>query len=712
MRIMTVLFLLSLVLVLPADTAVPGNTFEAPNPVTGKAPVQHRPPVDFSFHTLPTELLTTFYDYMPGSYAGNPLAVLESYNGVNGAVYGVFHARETSSSARRVFNFYVDENGNVSTPTYVADNTLWEGYPNLAIDPETYDPFFVYHVNFGQPDTHIQLVFDVWHLLGNAGLLSLSYNVIDNQNIAGVHTPYADDQFVWPYVFISKAPSYETDGKRRIYVQANNNTTHMVDPSENVLITYADFTTLDIENSTIQDLDWSYLTLPLLDDYNADNGVWGRYNKSFCVTPDGKIAAIGYLVADDIDHAGSNHVVFYNDNFAEGAWEVYQIDATSPVDNPLNQDGTPYFDTEFQLFFDWVNSSHPIALFDDNGDLHFIGNQVLGYEDDLGDHYLYGYFSYVKELMFRPADQSFQRRDLYPTGLYQNDDQIYLPWDEDADGEIDDYWDEEEGVMPGDEGYGTVNPVNGWPIWWHGWDEAFHENTYKLAMNQNHGWMAAVWHDGLKNRYYNDMGDEDYIEWDGVPEIMISIASFDSDPGPDETGIPWQEPIRLNANETPELAGMTPCYVYVADHITDLGDGHGLLHMMFLDDASFGSFIQGQGSNSGGTITYCSLDIDFNPVDATDTPAPPETLSLQAAPNPFNPQTTITFELPGSSHATLDIYNIRGQHVKRICDRHLSAGKHSFVWDASASRPASSGVYLARLTAGGKAVTSKLILMK
>ncbi|HPB42922.1 MAG TPA: FlgD immunoglobulin-like domain containing protein, partial [Candidatus Syntrophosphaera sp.] len=82
--------------------------------------------------------------------------------------------------------------------------------------------------------------------------------------------------------------------------------------------------------------------------------------------------------------------------------------------------------------------------------------------------------------------------------------------------------------------------------------------------------------------------------------------------------------------------------------------------------------------------------------------------------NPFNPETTIGFDLPKSGHANLSVYNVKGQLVKTITDGNLEFGKHSFVWNGTDNdgRNVSSGIYFYRLTANGNVETKKMMLMK
>ena len=78
-------------------------------------------------------------------------------------------------------------------------------------------------------------------------------------------------------------------------------------------------------------------------------------------------------------------------------------------------------------------------------------------------------------------------------------------------------------------------------------------------------------------------------------------------------------------------------------------------------------------------------------------------------PNPFNPETSIKFEIPQSSKVSLKIYDITGREVVTLVDRELKAGFYDVKWNAS-DYP--SGVYFYKLTAGEFTETRKMILVK
>jgi|GEM_PF-4757795 len=90
----------------------------------------------------------------------------------------------------------------------------------------------------------------------------------------------------------------------------------------------------------------------------------------------------------------------------------------------------------------------------------------------------------------------------------------------------------------------------------------------------------------------------------------------------------------------------------------------------------------------------------------------------QNFPNPFNPTTTISFDILGTSgtkqNVSLIIYDSRGHHVKTLVDRTREPGHYQIQWDGknTTDEAVGSGIYFYKLTAGDKTVTRKMMITK
>gem|GEM_PF-5415858 len=88
-------------------------------------------------------------------------------------------------------------------------------------------------------------------------------------------------------------------------------------------------------------------------------------------------------------------------------------------------------------------------------------------------------------------------------------------------------------------------------------------------------------------------------------------------------------------------------------------------------------------------------------------------VDLNVAPNPFADQTQIEFTLPNASDVTLEIYNLHGQRVQSLESAQLDAGNHRYQWNGQSSKgePLPTGIYMLRLRADKKWITTKVSLV-
>ncbi|MFC1608040.1 T9SS type A sorting domain-containing protein, partial [Candidatus Latescibacterota bacterium] len=161
---------------------------------------------------------------------------------------------------------------------------------------------------------------------------------------------------------------------------------------------------------------------------------------------------------------------------------------------------------------------------------------------------------------------------------------------------------------------------------------------------------------------------------------------------------------------------------------------------IMISQGSFNEFGDGQaslGDNIGivdfdNTFTYSGLETDaikdlvseHRPIWAkfridlgdddgivtgVDDSTPLQLKLLRNYPNPFNPSTVISFELPSSSHVRLNVYNLSGQLVDTLMDEAVNAGLHEVVWE---SEGVASGVYQCVVESGSLRYSTKMTLVR
>ena len=659
----------------------------------------YRDAPNYEFVTNPTNLITTYYDYMPGSYNGIPVQVqpaVSEPNGFNaGGVYLAYHIQETTTANRKEYFNFISSDGTINPAAPIGTANVWEGYGGLAIDPIIADPFAVWHQQSGSFND-VVLSYDIYHMINGSGLWKEPFLVFDNP----INT---DDQFIWPYVNIGPSPL--GNDYRRVYVYANNATNGAAEhPSENIYFGYADFTYGDLEAQS--ELDWNYFSIPLMDEWH-NSETWTRPFDAVCVSEDGKVAIVGYTISDDPQY-NDKMFVFLNDNYGEGNFDFHQFDMHLDVPEPSNEDGSGAFVNDdgnrYDAFFSFVFSGHFNAIFTDSGTkIRIIGSLGLCGDDPdteesvivTPEEYTYAieYDIESEEFHFQILDAKINANANNPN-YHWGRDQVYLPWDTDNDGENDEY-----------DTDGNLLFTNGWPIYFYDDEAAFHENNFKLVKNEENGWLVAVWEDGLKARYAND-GVAGFEDWASVPEIAI-CTSLDN-------GQSWSDVLYLNAIETPELTGMIPEYVYPGNKVEYIDGNHGKLHLIFLNDFSFGSFIQGFGLANGGMMEYASLNLQIIGAEAEPNVIPAyKTIFSKNCPNPFESSTTISFNLDSNNlgNTEVEIYNIKGQKVRKFT---IDNSKSSVIWDCRdrAGKRVEAGIYYYKIRTGSFTETRKMVLMK
>ena len=136
------------------------------------------------------------------------------------------------------------------------------------------------------------------------------------------------------------------------------------------------------------------------------------------------------------------------------------------------------------------------------------------------------------------------------------------------------------------------------------------------------------------------------------------------------------------------------------------------------------------GSNKGpkaskffGDVTYIpwltsppQAPVSLGPDVGNDgEPLPSVTRLVSAVPNPFNPVTTIRFDVakPGGD-VRIEVFDVAGRLIKRLVSENKPAGFHKVVWEGrdEQAQPVASGVYFVRMKTAKVLETRKLVILK
>lgn len=144
-------------------------------------------------------------------------------------------------------------------------------------------------------------------------------------------------------------------------------------------------------------------------------------------------------------------------------------------------------------------------------------------------------------------------------------------------------------------------------------------------------------------------------------------------------------------------------------------DGDGVTNGQELGDPN-GTWKAGQPNPGNINLVTNPGDPNSIPTEVADNnPLMPAVYRLfNNYPNPFNPTTNISFEIPQSGNVSLKIFDSLGRLVKLLVSGDLPSGRHNFVWDGTddANNNVASGVYLYRFTAGTFTRTMRMVLLK
>lgn len=183
-------------------------------------------------------------------------------------------------------------------------------------------------------------------------------------------------------------------------------------------------------------------------------------------------------------------------------------------------------------------------------------------------------------------------------------------------------------------------------------------------------------------------------------ELIATGGNFGSSESVDfTTGGEWL--VMNPTSGTIEVDGSADIILTVDASSLDAGNYDADIHIMSNDP------------DEGSYIVPVSLSVTS--MGSIDEGVFPTEFALhQNFPNPFNPLTSIRYDLPENEYVTVTIYDMLGRQVRQLVDSFQEAGFKSIVWDATNDygSPAAAGVYLYKIQAGDFMQTRKMVLLK
>ncbi len=136
---------------------------------------------------------------------------------------------------------------------------------------------------------------------------------------------------------------------------------------------------------------------------------------------------------------------------------------------------------------------------------------------------------------------------------------------------------------------------------------------------------------------------------------------------------------------------------------TDIDPGPDTWYYVVVGEDVHGN--EGTPSNEASAMLGTGID---------DSMAPAILAIRGNSPNPFTPRTVLTFDLPVVAEVTIEVYSVSGRRVASLADEIMPAGTHGVPWHGTddVGRPLPSGVYFARVRAGGKEAVHSMVLLR
>jgi hypothetical protein len=217
--------------------------------------------------------------------------------------------------------------------------------------------------------------------------------------------------------------------------------------------------------------------------------------------------------------------------------------------------------------------------------------------------------------------------------------------------------------------------------------------------------IGGWYYDPLTSNWYLDVQSQNF----GccclcIDEILpVELSSYEAIPGDRSVTLLWE-----TASETDN------------DHFDIARNGH-LVGRVNANGAATGARYEWTDSDlTNGTeysYTVSSVDVSGNAQEIFTISAAPsfnaatvtEYALHQNFPNPFNPETNITFDLVDAGFVNLSVYNLLGQQIAVVVNSTMDAGRHVVSFN---SGNLTSGLYLYRIEANGFTAQKKMVLMK
>ena len=499
----------------------------------------------------PTTIMTSYYDYMPGSYCGYPIGIQTEYGD---GYYLTFFGTPSITSNRRQYWAYMDSGCNIVDWGTITTYDIHQGYGSVGIHPATGDCIASWN-----EDHETTMTYDNYALIGIPGFWYSPLVIYQT----------APDEYIYPYIYVGPSPLGE-DYVRVYQTSKNTNPDPFGNQCEDVRIMYQ-----DVENTYFADLS----CLLNISNWNTSTIFtdWREYScrpfQSFAIDYEnpGRIAFIGYVywLEGNLGNMPVEEDFFVYESLDYGeTWTLYELGEPPMIENilqfPNSQGNIP---DSIEAGIIGFNNT---AIFDGDSNLHWCYTGCYNIDNEYLDHFVPSC-----EMVWFGGDD-VEWRNIWPQ----------VPWE-----------------IVGADTLIHYSFCSAFPPDLLG-------NTMKNAINRENNWMIQIWADGT----YHMLGEEGVPQYQNYIEHPILFMSCSNDNGehwtePIEISDIYTPPFDEQITVYPYVADKI---VDVTNLHGGNGDW-GRVYIYYLDDnIYYPDMFTPIPEDYGGQITYMTVDIDFD----------------------------------------------------------------------------------------------------
>ena len=257
------------------------------------------------------------------------------------------------------------------------------------------------------------------------------------------------------------------------------------------------------------------------------------------------------------------------------------------------------------------------------------------------------------------------------------------------------------------------------------------DNLKNLENNTNRGDSGDPYPGSTNNTALNGATAPNSNGYDGPSTVALSLTSANGDPVSTTMKGGWPAPLPVSITPTNSASVVVQLQIdgslFAKTGSVDLVKGAQTFSSLSVywagKDRIIANFDMTGGVNGfydvvvynpGGASAVLSSAFELTGGVTAAGDMPHRNALLPAYPNPFNPETTIRYELAARSHVTLRVYDVSGAVVRTLVDESKGAGSYALQWNGKDDHGSSvaSGVYFYRITAGSFSDVRKMTLVK